>query len=323
MNTSRRLFLRAITTTVAAIPLLSSCPQQVKALTIASHSWPGYELLFLARREGWLSLAHVNLLETASATDSLQKLVAGEADGAALTLDEVLRARALGVALTCVLVFDVSAGADRVLSKMPLDNLAGLAGKRIGFEKSAVGSLMLHELLKAAKLERSAVIPVAVNYDQHLAVWNQNQVDVLVTFEPIASQLLERGAYKIFDSREIPNTIFDVLAVKTELINSHRQAIENLVSAHFQARQYLYHNAQDAAYKMTVRMKLSAQGVLDSFRGLNLPNEQANEKYLSGQHSHLLVAAQTLSALMMEIGSIKQPDSLQTLVSADFLPGRS
>lgn len=322
MNSSRRLFLKALSAT-AALPLLSNCPETVEPLTIASHVWSGYELLFLARREGWLLPENVKLLETLSATDSFRALATGKAAGAALTLDEVLRARAQGIPLTCVLVFDVSAGADMVLSKTALDSLSQLAGKRIGFEKSALGSLMLYKLLQAAALENSAIIPVAVNYDQHIAAWKQNRVDVVITFEPIASQLQNLGAHKIFDSRKIPDTIFDVLAVKSSLISSHGEQLKRLVFAHFQARQYFYHNSQDAAYKMAVRMGLSAADVLNSFRGLNLPNEQANQKYLTFEHSRLLIAAKTLSSVMMQIGTVKQPDDLQNLVSADFLPERS
>jgi hypothetical protein len=67
-------------------------------------------------------------------------------------------------------------------------------------------------------------------------------------------------------------------------------------------------------------MKLSAFEVFNSFRGVSLPNEQANEKYLTAQHSTLLMAAKTLSAVMTESGILKQPDNLQNLVSADFLP---
>jgi NitT/TauT family transport system substrate-binding protein len=317
-NISRRLFLRALTT-VAAIPLLSKCSLAEKPLIIASHVWSGYELMFLARREGWLLANSVTLIETLSATDSIQALWNATVHGAALTLDEVLRVRAQGIPLTCVLVFDVSAGADMVLVKNETGSLAELAGKRIGFEKSALGSLMLYKLLHAARLEKSAIIPVEVNYDQHITAWNQGKIDAVITFEPVASQLLNQGAHKLFDSRKIPDTIFDVLAVKSDVMEKQGAHIENLIAAHFRARRYFYHNSQDAAYKMAIRMNLSASEVLNSFRGLNLPNEQTNEKYLTAQ-STLLMAAKNLSTLMVESGILKQPDLLENFISADFLP---
>lgn len=319
INLSRRLFLSMLST-VAAIPLLSKCSGVTEPLTVASHVWSGYELLFLARREGWLSEQNVTLIETLSTADSVQALISGKAQGAALTLDEVLRVRARGIPLTCVLVFDVSAGADMVLAKTELNSLAELTGKRIGVEPSSLGALMLYKLLQAANVDKSAIIPVEVDYDQHIAAWNQGQIDIIITFEPVASQLLAQGAYKIFDSRKTPDTIFDVLAVKSDVLKSHAAQIKHLVAAHFLARHYFYHNQQDAAYKMAVRMNISAADVLNGFRGLNLPNEHANVQYLAPQQSTLLLAANTLSTLMVDRDILKQPDNLEHLLSADFLP---
>ncbi|MDP3009165.1 MAG: ABC transporter substrate-binding protein [Methylococcales bacterium] len=318
-NLSRRLFLRALAT-VAVMPLLSKCSVIAEPLAIASHVWSGYELLFLAQREGWLSEQSVTLIETLSATDSMQALISGKVQGAALTLDEVLQVSAQGIPLTCVLVFDVSAGADMVLAKTESNNLTELTGKRIGFEPSSLGALMLYKLLQAANVDKSAIIPVEVDYDQHIAAWNQGQIDIIITFEPVASQLLAQGAYKIFDSRKTPDTIFDVLAVKSDVLKSHASNIKHLIAAHFLARHYFYHNQQDSAYKMAMRMKLSPPDVLNSFRGLNLPNEQANQKYLTDQQSTLLMTANTLSAVMIENAMLTQPDNLQGLVTADFLP---
>ncbi|CAG1770530.1 hypothetical protein BAC3_01128 [uncultured bacterium] len=320
MNTlSRRAFLKVLTI-ISSLSLISKCSHIVEPLTIASHVWSGYELMFLARHEGWLSENSVQFLETLSATDSIQALLDGRVYGAALTLDEVLRARAQAIPLTCVLVFDVSTGADMVLSKTEIMNLSDLKGKRIGFEASALGALMLHKLLEAAQLEKSDIVPIKVNYDQHIVAWNQGKVDAVITFEPIASQLLDQGAHKIFDSRKIPDTILDVLAIKSDILKTHHNHIKSLIAAHFRARRYFYQNPQDAIYKMAVRMKIPADEVLNSFRGLNLPNEQANLKYLSSDQGTLLVAARNLCTLMVETGMLKQADSLDNLFTADFLP---
>ena len=52
-------------------------------ITIASHVWVGYEPMFLARSLGWLDEGRVTLHETASASESMEALVAGRVDGAA------------------------------------------------------------------------------------------------------------------------------------------------------------------------------------------------------------------------------------------------
>lgn len=301
-------------------PWISKCSLFVEPLKIACTVWSGYELMFLARHQGWLLNNNVQFLETASNTDSIRALANNNVHGAALTLDEVLIARSQNIPLTCVLILDISAGGDMVLSKTKITNLADLKDKRIGVESSALGALMLYKLLEFAKLKKSDIITVELTFDQHLNAWTENKIDVLITFDPLASQLLAQGAYKIFDTRKIPDTIFDVLAIKTELLKKQNNHIESLIAAHFRARSYFYQNPQDAAYKMAIRMKIPALEVLNTFRGLNIPNEQANLKYLSDNSSPLLASAQILSTLMLEIGTLKQADTLNNLYTNDFLP---
>ncbi|MBF0461232.1 MAG: ABC transporter substrate-binding protein [Magnetococcales bacterium] len=289
-------------------------------LTIASSVWPGYELMFLARSEGWMADPGIALLATASATASLAALAAGEANGAALTLDEMLRARAANLPLSAVLVFDVSAGADVVLARSGIETLADLDGKRIGVEQSALGALMLHKVLETTGLAKAALTLVPVTIDGHPLAWRTGQVDALITYEPIASALQAEGGHRIFDSRQIPDTIFDVLAVRTEAIREHASPLRNLVSGHFRALHHLHTNPQDAAYRLSRCLGLPADAVLAAYHGVELPNLYQNRQYLSGSDRRLVTAARSLSAILVEEGLIPQPDDLQGLVNASLLP---
>lgn len=138
----------------AGLAATLGCARVLPPLRIAAYPWPGYEFLFLGRQEGWFTAEEVHLIETASATDSLARLAAGEVDGAALTLDEVLRAREQGLPLMMVLVFDVSVGADVVMARPEIRTLADLKGRGIGYESSGTGALMLHKLLAVADLDK-------------------------------------------------------------------------------------------------------------------------------------------------------------------------
>ncbi|MDT8281832.1 MAG: ABC transporter substrate-binding protein [Gammaproteobacteria bacterium] len=321
MNLIRRQLLLTLAG-LSALPLLTACePAKKTPLTIASHVWPGYELMFLARQEGWLSVSGLKLNETTSATASLNALVAGQVDGAALTLDEVLRARAQGIQLSIVLVFDISAGADVVLATSEIQKLADLAGKRIGVEQTALGALILHKLLTRAELPLSAITQVPITADGHQRTWHNKQLDVIITYEPISTRLEAEGARRIFDSRDIFDTILDVLAVKPDAIKQKKDALDALVAAHFKARKQFYLNPQDASYRMSRRLNLSADDVLNAYRGLKLPDVYANHKLLSD--GKLLTAAKTLSQIMVQAGLLSKNDSLVDLVYSGCLPVNS
>jgi NitT/TauT family transport system substrate-binding protein len=319
MRDSRRRFLGSATL-FAASALLPACGAR-PPLTIASHVWPGYEFMFLARSEGWLPQQGLALLETASATLSLQALRDGRAQGAALTLDEVLRARAEGVPLTVVLVFDVSAGADALIARPDIGSLAALRGRRVGAETSALGAFMLGKVLRAGGLAMADVHIVPLTPDNHLRAWREGMVDALITYEPTASLLLAEGGTRLFDSRQMQDTIFDVLAVRPEAANAHADALKALIAGHFRGLAHLRGNPQDAGYRLAGRMRLSGHEVLQAFRGLKLPDALSNHAYLDGRSdSGLVHAARELSAVMVDARLLSRPDSLTDIVCSQYLP---
>lgn len=300
------------------IPLIPAC-QEKEPLTIASHVWPGYELMFLARSEGWLPDGAIRLFETTSATRSMLAVREGRAHGAALTLDEVLLMRAEGIPLTVVLVFNVSAGADVVISRPPLRELPDLRGRSIGAETSALGALMLTRLLDKAGLQHSDVNIVSITGDDHLQAWRSGKVDALITYEPIASRLLGEGANRLLDSRHFPESIFDVLAVRPDVAQRQSAGLRSLIAGHFKGIRQLRQNPQDTAYRLAGRLNLAGDQALQAFRGLHLPGLPQNRALLAANGRLHQVGAE-LSGIMHGAGLLNRPDTLDGLINNRYLP---
>ncbi|MDH4284039.1 MAG: ABC transporter substrate-binding protein [Gallionellaceae bacterium] len=318
---SRRVFLSHLISlpALAAAPWLFGCSQP-HPFVAGIHPWIGYETLNLAREFRWLP-AGVHFRDGKDTSDTLAALNIGELDAACLTLDETLVARTMGVPLTAVLVFDVSAGSDMVLARPPIKNLADLAGKRLGVEQSTVGELVLEKLLEAAKLPASALtlvnLPVG---QQQIDAWQSNEVDVIITYEPVASKLLHLGALRLFDSRQMPDTILDVFAVRIDRAQSHKAALKALIAAHFRALAHLQANREDAIYRIAAHQKISVDDVRRALSGVMLPSLVANHEYLSSKEGKLIQAANEISRLMVRQGRLQRNDALDGLISPDWLP---
>jgi NitT/TauT family transport system substrate-binding protein len=183
---------------------LASCSTNQQPLKVASHVWPGYEFMFLGRELDLLDSSLVSLVETKSASESLQLLESSSVDAAALTLDEVMRAISEGVDLVVVLVFNISAGADVLLGNSQIQDISQLKNKKIGVETGAVGAIMLSQVLEKCGCDNSEVKIIDISSDKHLKAWEDGQVDAVITYEPVYSQLMEKGANKLFSSKEIP-----------------------------------------------------------------------------------------------------------------------
>ncbi len=93
---SRRELIRALSLCAPAGVLagLPACGWLDQPLTVAAHLWVGYEPMFLADNRQWLEHDRVKLLQTTNSMETVAALQDGRAQAGALTLDEVLRARA-------------------------------------------------------------------------------------------------------------------------------------------------------------------------------------------------------------------------------------
>ncbi len=198
----------------------SGCSTERTELRVAVHPWPGYEFLSLAESLGYLDHSNVSLVESTDATASKSLLALGHVDAAALTLDEALSLQQQGTAVTIVLVFDISAGADMVLTLQDMHEPAELQGQRLGYEPGAVAELMLPKLLQYARLQADQIeevhLPVAAHYDALMS----GEVNAIITYAPTTQHLLRKGAHSLFDSSHIPNLIIDVRAHRTSDIQS-------------------------------------------------------------------------------------------------------
>ncbi|WP_322520552.1 ABC transporter substrate-binding protein [Guyparkeria halophila] len=303
---------------LAGAALAGGCLTPDQSIRVAYHPWIGYETLMLASQFDWLP-ATVSLTRLGSASLSLEALQRGEIDAATLTLDEVIRARRAGLDLVVVLVFDVSSGGDVLLVGEGIDSLADLAGKRIAVEVDGVGETLLDRVLARAELDWDDVTIVDRPATQHLNAWRGGEVDAVVTYEPTASQLQTAGAERLIDSRDFPDLIFDVLAVRRDRIGQVDQVLTDLIRAHFRGLHHLRTNRQDAVYRIADAQQIDERTVTWSIAGVLLPGLEANRRYLS-RNSRLFDAIRSLHS---RLSNGEPPPSMAAIdhwVTADYLP---
>lgn len=287
-------------------------------LRLGIQPWIGHEPLFLARELNWLP-ASVQFEVGNQASDSLDGLHQGRLDAAALTLDEMLKARSDGLPLLAVLILDTSAGADMVLALPELTRLQDLRGRRLAVERSAVGRLMLLKALEAAGLALHEVQVVTMRLDEQTAAWQRRQIDAAISYEPTASRLMREGAHRLFDSRALPETIFDVLAVRRDRLHACRGAIEAAVAGHLRGLFHLRVNRPDAAHRIATRNGITLAEVGQALAGVALP-DLARNKVLMAPAPSMLGALHGLNELMVAQGLLPRPDPLHDVFDASFLP---
>jgi NitT/TauT family transport system substrate-binding protein len=295
---------------LATLAAAGGCSAPPPLLRIGAHAWPGYQPMFLVEELGLMPPGRLRMVEMPTASASLRALAAGTLDGAGLTLDEVLSARARGLMLRAVAVLDVSNGADVLLGRPGLDTLAALRGQRVGVEQTATGALMLDAALGQAGLRPSDVRQVPLAFTEHAQALRGHQVDAVVTFEPVRSQLLAEGARLLFSSTEVPGLIVDVLAVRPDLQAGQAATLRALVAGSLQASAALQRDPAALATRLAPRLRLSPAAVREAFGQLELPDLAANRRWLAGPAPALQASAARLMTVMQRAA----------LLSADARP---
>lgn len=316
----RRYFLKLLAGSAAlSLTGLHGCSAPQQRLAVGSHVWLGYEPMFLARQLGYLDNSGVRLVELPSATDSIHALHSGHIDAAALTLDEVLTARDDGLELQVAMVFNTSIGADQLLVRPNIETLADLNGKRIVVEQTAVGALMLASVLGKAGLTLDDITRLHVTHDGHVDAWENLNADAMITFEPAASQIRDRGGRVLFSSQQIPERIVNVLAVRKQVLPEKCAVLSKLIEAHFLAVEHLKKLPQDAAERMATRLELSPAGVLTAFKGIHLPDLAQNCAMLGPPEPSLLATAEQVQDIMQRYGLLRQRKRVDDLINASAL----
>ncbi|MCF6282981.1 MAG: ABC transporter substrate-binding protein [Candidatus Polarisedimenticolaceae bacterium] len=287
-------------------------------MRIGTNVWIGYEPLYLARDLGYYTNTQVKLVELTSASEVIHALRNGMLEGAALTLDEALTMLDDGFDLHVVLVMDFSHGADALMVKPEITSLAELRGKRIAVEQSSVGAILLDGVLNAAKLDPTEVEIIPCVADEHPECYSS--VDAVVTFEPFKTKLLQQGARLLFDSRQIPNRIVDILVVPRATIKRHPQSLKQLLDGYFKARKYLSTQPDDAASRMEARLGLTAVEILDAYKELSLPGLEENITLLDRDEGQLEGMAQELADFMLQRKLLKNKLHIRDLLDHRFLP---
>ena len=290
-------------------------------LRFGIHPWIGYEPLYLAGDFNWLP-ATVALVPGTSAKDSMEGLLSGALNGAALTLDETIRLWSRGLELVVVAVADVSAGADVLMVRPTIADLSALKGQRIAAELNGVSGIMLLKILEVAGLGPDEVIKVDLPVDQHAGAWSRGEVDASVCYEPTASVIENSGGVRLFDSSDIPETIFDLLVVTRETAERNRSAVLDLVSAHFAGLQHMVRSMHDSVYRIADRQGIAPDDVRAALATVMLPDLAANQRYLVAS-GRLETVARSLSRLMVEEGLITRAPEFQHLSDSSFLPRRT
>jgi NitT/TauT family transport system substrate-binding protein len=311
--------LRRILLVVASgmlLVVLAGCMREPEpALRIGTNVWIGSEPLYLARELGRFDPAAVQLVEYPSASEVLRAYRNEAIDGMVISLDELFGLAADGFQPKIVLVVDVSNGADVIVGRAGMRTMRDLKGKSVAVESSALGAFVLSRALAVNGMQADDVNVVHVESNEQPGAFEKGQVDGAVTFDPYRAQFLRAGAATLFDSRQIPGEIVDILAVRASVVERRPNAVQALLAGWFGAIDYMAGAPDDAARRMGIRQQTSGAQFLEAQRGLHVPSRDENLRMLGGPAPELAVTGRRLMTLMVDAKLLRSGVDIERLLA--------
>jgi len=246
---------------VAAVTVLaglsSGCQPAPQAITMPVSSWPAYEYFYLAEQKGLADSEGLALrsVEYADPQTIVHAFLRGELPVAQLTTVEAVDIcwRAPERCPLVVLVLDESRGGDQLLARPGLNSIPQLRGRRVAVTQSTLGPYVLSRALERSGLSLDDVQLTTMPLTAMPAALASGAIDAAAMFPPYSEQArAQAGAKPLFDSREIPAEIFDILVVDPQAYRQLGPALPKLLRV-WQAAHTLRQRQPEAAIPLMAR----------------------------------------------------------------------
>lgn len=221
-----------------------------KPLRVAIYNWPGTFWVEIAHKNGWFAQEGltVELIDTnADYYASLQQVVDGEIDANNFPFFDFVSYNMNGADLVAVTISDVSSGIDGLVAVSDVQEVADLAGKRVGVTAGTYSEYFLDTLLKWNGMTIGDVIMVEVDAENTVSALENGLADAVVSWEPLMSEaVVKLGANIIFDSSEIDGINGGLWVFSRDFVNERPGDVQAFVRVWARTADYIRENPDEA-----------------------------------------------------------------------------
>jgi len=256
---------------------------------IASSTWTGYALIYLANAKGIWSKhgLDVNFKDVEDPNDRFIALAAGRLEGMASTVDAFARQQSNGVAAVEVFPIDASVGGDGILAANTIQTVADLKGKEVAVNMGSVSEWFLAQVLKANGLSLKDVKEKNMKSGEAGAAFVAKRVDVAVTWEPWLTKAKARtDGHVLVSSAKYPDLIMDSFAFRKDFVQKYPDTVKEFMKAYYDAYNWMQQNQADALKIIGDAVQESADDVKADLATMTLYDLATSKQVMGTSSSH-------------------------------------
>lgn len=320
----RRSAYALVPALVLAASLITACrADREPPFRIGTVFWPSNELLFLAQDQGWLNPSDFRLVEFVDDGEVMRGFRNHAVEAAWLSMDEVLAVAQSGAVDPVILYLsDESRGADAVIAQPDLITALDLKDRRVAAQINSVNAYLLDRALKQTGLAASNVRLVNLPPYRQLAAFRRREVDAVVTYEPVRSQIIEAGGVEIFSSASTPFEVLRVLVVRRDYLEAHEQQADMLCAVWNRAVTEVGSSAKARSW-IADRLGTTDEGFARMMERIRMISLSESREWLAVPRPQLIATIARLQGELLSAGLLTAPTPFDPLFRWPFASGVS
>jgi NitT/TauT family transport system substrate-binding protein len=325
---SRRQIIHLVSATASGL-MVSQLPQwQAKANSsakVAIVTWIGYTALYIAREKGFFQELGLNLetIVFGGGAEADAAFLAERVDANTPVISNLPVYVDQGKEFQLVLVYNLSYGADGILARNRIVDIAAFKGERIGVEIQGVSHFFLLQVLKEVGLTEADVILVDITPDAAATAYQTGSIDIAVTYEPFLSTAAAAQADGriIYDSRQMPTAIADTYIFDKAFAEANPSIVENFIRGHFMGLEYLKSNPEEGLAIAARELELSPDELADQLEGLKMVDATEAVKILADPTDNLYImpTINSLAEFLYAQGQISSIPDMTPYIEPKYL----
>lgn len=200
----------------------------------------------------------IQMVQVNDYIESINQYTAGQFDAGLMTnMDALTIPAAGGVDTTALIVGDFSNGNDAIVLKGKKD-LKDIKGQKVNLVELSVSHYILARALETVKLSERDIKVVNTSDADIVAAYQSRDVTAVTLWNPQLAEVMKiPGAYKVFDSSQIPGEIIDMMMINTKTLKENPELGKALVGAWYETMKIMSASNKKAIEAKTFMGKAS------------------------------------------------------------------
>jgi NitT/TauT family transport system substrate-binding protein len=314
---------RSLILLVLFIISISGCGRNKTPIRIGVNAWPPCEIWYVAEQQDMFRSVPVEIKRFSSWTDNMSALYKGNIDITHATYFNAVFFHDKGEAGTIILVADTVQGGDGLVVHSSLVEDSGFnpdrfRGKLVAVEINTDEHFLLKKALDKYGLSEDDVELRSMTSFEASKAFINGEVDAAFVYEPFLTQAAEEGSGKIiWTTKDRPGYMIDVLVVRNEVLDTRRKDVVQLISAWFEAQDYIKTERGEVFALMAANSDMPADSFEAFYDGFTFFSPEENVEIFNSEAFQARL--EEMNDFLLEHNAIKRKAEVSTLYTADIV----